>query len=35
MPDADAFLTWLWLPTHFTLAWLCAGADLMIGEPYA
>lgn len=31
MPDADAFLTWLWLPWHFGLAWLSAGAELMMG----
>lgn len=31
MPDPNAVLTWLWLPTHFTAAWLKAGADLMAG----
>ena len=31
MPDTDAFLTWLWLPVNFHLAWLAAGADLMTG----
>jgi hypothetical protein len=32
MPDADALMTWLWLPVHFNLAWLSAGADLMMGR---
>jgi hypothetical protein len=32
MPDTGAFLTWLWLPVHFHLAWLSAGADLMMGK---
>ena len=31
MPDTDAILTWLWLPSLFTAAWLAAGADLMTG----
>jgi hypothetical protein len=29
MPDSDAFLTWLFLPAHFTLGWMVAGLDLM------
>lgn len=33
MPDTDAFLTWLFLPTHFALGWLAAGADLMSPQP--
>ena len=32
MPDTDAFLTWLFLPTHFALGWLAAGAGLMVGK---
>jgi hypothetical protein len=33
MPNADAFLTWLFLPVHFTLGWFAAGIDLMAGRP--
>lgn len=31
MPNPDAFLTWLFLPLHFTMAWLSAGAEMMTG----
>lgn len=31
MPDFDRLLTWLMLPTHFALGWLCAGFNLMTG----
>jgi hypothetical protein len=29
MPNADAFLTWLWLPTHFSLGWFASGFGLL------
>ena len=31
MPDTAAFLTWLFLPSLFTAAWLKAGTELMTG----
>jgi len=31
MPNPDAVLTWLFLPSHFYAAWICAGFDLMTG----
>lgn len=30
-PATDAVLTWLFLPAHFSLAWTCAGINLMAG----
>lgn len=32
MPNSDAFLTWLFLPSHFAVGWICAGFDLMTGR---
>ncbi len=31
MDRSEAGIVWLWLPVHFTLAWLVAGLDLIAG----
>lgn len=31
MPNSDAVLTWLFLPSLFAVGWICAGFDLMTG----
>lgn len=33
MDRTEAGIVWLWLPAHFTLAWLVAGLDLFVGAP--